>query len=278
MSTLRWLGCEIIGTTPSRQPWAPDRPREIIDWLRSYNAAAERFGRPPVSEFVAVDDRPLLQENGGDELQGHFVWTDPRVDLTDDDAQRIVAALHPDQPVKPWPGGHVLLTRAWAKITSPADEPSWKYSCAVAGSGSAKPPTRPSPWIVVDDEAEAAPRPGSAVGGSWRHRLFSMLVQKQRAEEPELNGRQSDAVNVHGASVHGDPRASRAKQEAAREAARSQGRHAASMHGGSYFAQGSSLSPAVNRAASQPGKAQAAVRFGPLASSWSAGPRWQARV
>jgi hypothetical protein len=71
VQTLHEYGCEVIGATPMRAPWHPVRPVEIIDWLRAYNeAAVQRADTEPITSFVAVDDRALLQESGGDELIG----------------------------------------------------------------------------------------------------------------------------------------------------------------------------------------------------------------
>ena len=70
IATLRDYGMEVIGSTPMRAPWQPVRPQEIIDWLTSYNNAAVMGNGEPIHSFVAVDDRSLLQESGGDGLRG----------------------------------------------------------------------------------------------------------------------------------------------------------------------------------------------------------------
>jgi hypothetical protein len=70
IATLRDYGMEVIGSTPMRAPWQPVRPQEITDWLTSYNNAAVMGNGEPIHSFVAVDDRSLLQESGGDGLRG----------------------------------------------------------------------------------------------------------------------------------------------------------------------------------------------------------------
>ena len=70
IATLRDYGMEVIGSTPMRAPWQPVRPQEILDWLTSYNNAAVMGNGEPIHSFVAVDDRSLLQESGGDGLRG----------------------------------------------------------------------------------------------------------------------------------------------------------------------------------------------------------------
>ena len=70
ISTLRDYGMDVIGSTPMRAPWQPVRPQEITDWLASYNNAASMGNGEPIHSFVAVDDRSLLQESGGDGLRG----------------------------------------------------------------------------------------------------------------------------------------------------------------------------------------------------------------
>ena len=70
IATLRDYGMTVIGSTPMRAPWQPIRPQEIVDWLTSYNAASSSGGGEAIHSFVAVDDRSLLQEQGGDGLRG----------------------------------------------------------------------------------------------------------------------------------------------------------------------------------------------------------------
>lgn len=70
IATLQEYGMEVIGSTPMRAPYYPVRPQEIIDWLTAYNESASAGAAEPITSFVAVDDRSLLQESGGDGLRG----------------------------------------------------------------------------------------------------------------------------------------------------------------------------------------------------------------
>ena len=88
-AVLRHLGVEVIGNTPTRRPWEPERPLEILEWLQAYNEQAAALERPHVTHFVAIDDRDLLSERGGDRLHGHFVRTDAETGLTESSAQQV---------------------------------------------------------------------------------------------------------------------------------------------------------------------------------------------
>ena len=70
INTLRDYGMEVIGSTPMRSPWQPVRPQEIVEWIGSYNASCRTNNAEPITSFVAVDDRSLLQEMGGERLRG----------------------------------------------------------------------------------------------------------------------------------------------------------------------------------------------------------------
>ena len=70
IATLVGNGMEVVGATPMRIGWQPVRPLEILTWLKGYNEGGGTEERPHVTHFVAVDDRPLLQEHGGDGLRG----------------------------------------------------------------------------------------------------------------------------------------------------------------------------------------------------------------
>lgn len=63
------FGIECIGDTPliGDDGMQPYRPKEILAWLEAWNSSP---GRPTVKQFVAVDDRLLLQEVGGEDLEG----------------------------------------------------------------------------------------------------------------------------------------------------------------------------------------------------------------
>ena len=98
LATLRDYGIEAIGSTPCRPAWQAVRPMEIVSWLAAYHETAGSADRPYVTHFVAIDDRALLQETGGDGLQGHFVHTRVSVGITDRAAQRMKELLTQNEP------------------------------------------------------------------------------------------------------------------------------------------------------------------------------------
>ena len=89
--TLNALGIKMIGMTPIGAPWA--RPREITAWLTSFNQRQVAEGKAECRAWVAVDDRLLLEEPGGEKLHGHFVRTMPHRGLTDEKASMMCAML-----------------------------------------------------------------------------------------------------------------------------------------------------------------------------------------
>ena len=84
---------KVIGATRKGAPLQPIRPKEISGWLDSFIADKNRT----VSEWVAVDDRELMAEQGGERLRGHFVNTSFASGLTDKVAERMVAVLNGDK-------------------------------------------------------------------------------------------------------------------------------------------------------------------------------------
>ena len=66
-NALEAVGCTVIGATRKGPPLQPIRPKEIWGWLQSFqNEKGKR-----VTQWVAVDDRQLLMEQGGENLRGH---------------------------------------------------------------------------------------------------------------------------------------------------------------------------------------------------------------
>ena len=61
--------------------------------MHNYNNQAEALGRPHVTQFVVVDDRNLLSEEGGELLIGRFVRTDAHIGLTGEHVQQMAAVL-----------------------------------------------------------------------------------------------------------------------------------------------------------------------------------------
>ena len=105
-AVLRYSGVEVIGHTTTLAPHKPRRPLEICEWILAYNSHALELGRPLVSQYVVVDDRRLLQEEGGQYLAGRFVRTEPHIGLTDADAERMATILlaAPKEDSPPIPG------------------------------------------------------------------------------------------------------------------------------------------------------------------------------
>jgi len=88
------FGIDCIGDTPNCGPDAQLlRPLEISSWLKAWNLAA---GRPPIRSFVAVDDRLLTSECGGEQLKGHFAHTNPAQGITERVAQQMIGILMAD--------------------------------------------------------------------------------------------------------------------------------------------------------------------------------------
>eukprot|EP00617_Octactis_speculum_P026073 CAMPEP_0185747748 /NCGR_PEP_ID=MMETSP1174-20130828/6387_1 /TAXON_ID=35687 /ORGANISM="Dictyocha speculum, Strain CCMP1381" /LENGTH=184 /DNA_ID=CAMNT_0028423073 /DNA_START=94 /DNA_END=648 /DNA_ORIENTATION=+ len=74
-STLLRMGVDCLGATPQGALYRRIRPQEITQWLNQWNGL-------PIHDWVAMDDRDLLTEEGGDALQGRFVHTLFRSGLT----------------------------------------------------------------------------------------------------------------------------------------------------------------------------------------------------
>ena len=68
IQALESFGIECIGDTPNcGRDEQLLRPKEILAWLNAWNMAPNR---PPVTQFVAIDDRLLTSEYGGENLEG----------------------------------------------------------------------------------------------------------------------------------------------------------------------------------------------------------------
>ena len=120
VAALNRLDIEVIGATPMKPMFSPIRPTEINEWMR------ENRDKVGVDQWVAIDDRDLVNEQGGRELVGHFVHTHPASGLTKrlaDMAVEILSGASPmATPVSPGPGeatGFGKLSAALAN-TAPA--------------------------------------------------------------------------------------------------------------------------------------------------------------
>ena len=97
MQVLANHDCQVIGATLKGPALEPVRPREITAWLDGYETERHLHASPAVSSWVAVDDRPLLREDGGEALTGHFVQTIFQFGLDDIAAERMTAILLEDE-------------------------------------------------------------------------------------------------------------------------------------------------------------------------------------
>ena len=99
---------------------APSPPRQLKrKWVDAY----ARRGKEPIDNFVAIDDRALLQEWGGARLRGHFVQTSVRVGLTSRHVERAIAVLT-DPPRQ---SGPREAARAAGKPSGPAQQLSMPF-------------------------------------------------------------------------------------------------------------------------------------------------------
>ena len=96
---LRAMGMLMIGATPIMASMA--RPREITAWLGKVGSKMPR----PIVAWVAVDDRLLLREPGGDQLRGHFVNTLFKSGLTNEKADAMIDILRSEGQPGKFPGG-----------------------------------------------------------------------------------------------------------------------------------------------------------------------------
>jgi len=90
-------GMDYIGWTATNTSIMNNhRPMEILNWVRERNkkVRAEGWGDEELVEaFVAIDDRALLQERGGDRLHGHFVMTHPNRGLTRPACEEVIKMM-----------------------------------------------------------------------------------------------------------------------------------------------------------------------------------------
>ena len=123
-TVLQYHGLHVIGVTPSQQPWEPKRPLEIAQWLETYNTGCRELGMPQVTAFVTVDDRDLVNEQGGAALCGRTVHTSRLAGLQPADADEIVALLTAQRAgrgggLPPVPGLTACPSVPWVDEESP---------------------------------------------------------------------------------------------------------------------------------------------------------------
>jgi len=136
------LGIEIIGATPMRAMFQPIRPQEITSWLMKSTR---------VSSWVAIDDRDLLHEMGGANLQGHFVRTHPATGLTSILADKAIRILQTPErgsptPISPQPSSPSRAQEAGFDELDHLTTRTPKLGQNRAGAGSCTPP-----WTRTSD-------------------------------------------------------------------------------------------------------------------------------
>ena len=152
------------------------RPQEITSWLHAYHETAGTPERPYVESYVAIDDRPLLAEQGGEQLRGHFVHTRVSVGITDRAAQRMLELLtEPEPGAAPIPGlpAHMLQAvgspppTVAATVSATAEQrrapPSSSLLNGTAGGG--KPATPACRHSGPAASAAGAARAAAAING-----------------------------------------------------------------------------------------------------------------
>ena len=81
----------VLTAIPARSMWCAERPQEIVDWIRDHN---RRNGGSRLTNYVAIDDRVLPNEQGGEYMRGHFVQTRMATGLSAERAQEAVRSGH----------------------------------------------------------------------------------------------------------------------------------------------------------------------------------------
>jgi len=90
------VGLKFIACTPCMSPYLAQRPTEIMTWKRDWRKG--RSGEEPLTHWVAIDDRELVQERHGQHLRGHFVQTHPLRGLTEDASDECIRILNQELP------------------------------------------------------------------------------------------------------------------------------------------------------------------------------------
>lgn len=92
---LATVGLKIIGYTPCMSAFLAQRPTEILQWKKEFSKLPNR---EPLTNWIAIDDRMLVEERHGQYLRGHFVQTHPLRGLTEDRVEECVRLLSQDPP------------------------------------------------------------------------------------------------------------------------------------------------------------------------------------
>jgi hypothetical protein len=156
---LATVGLCFIAWTPIMSAYIAQRPTEIMQWKKDYckRADAER-----ITNWIAIDDRALLEERHGSYLRGHFVQTHVLRGLTEMAADECIASLNqepPPHPPAPATGKVSNLAR-----TEAADALGWSNPLGEVPRGSFT-----SPLAIVNTDAakrNSLPSRGLAVLGA----------------------------------------------------------------------------------------------------------------
>ena len=213
-ATLRYCGIPVIGSTTVRPPSRLERPIEIIEWIEAFNRSADGLKRPRVTNFVAIDDRDLLAEQGGSQLMGHFVRTDAKVGLTAGDVEHVVKILSDPPAILPGEFDGAKHSEEFQSLT-PAEfgevrlsldhgsDPR-SYTCTLAfkdswngtkvGCGDGTGP-RPAPWLVLDTDPSGKKCKGST-SSAERYVQMGWLGRMLFATDSSAAKRQDKSVHV----------------------------------------------------------------------------------
>eukprot|EP00929_Paragymnodinium_shiwhaense_P085138 TRINITY_DN45591_c0_g1_i1.p1 TRINITY_DN45591_c0_g1~~TRINITY_DN45591_c0_g1_i1.p1 ORF type:complete len:247 (+),score=29.63 TRINITY_DN45591_c0_g1_i1:251-991(+) len=93
---LSMVGLSFFACTPCLSAYVAQRPTEIMQYKRDHNKQVEEDRR--IVQWVAIDDRMLLEERHGNHLQGHFVQTHPMRGLQDREVEECAKILNSDPP------------------------------------------------------------------------------------------------------------------------------------------------------------------------------------
>lgn len=121
-------GMDYIGWTATNTSIMNNhRPMEILNWVRERNKKVRAEGwsdEELVESFVAIDDRALLQERGGDRLHGHFVMTHPNRGLTRPACEEVIKMMANKWVDKPKVGANGVPTTLQSVATVARSSPA----------------------------------------------------------------------------------------------------------------------------------------------------------
>lgn len=126
---LATVGLSFVACTPCLSAYIAQRPTEIMQWKKEY---CKRVENDRLTTWVAIDDRPLIEERHGTYLRGHFVQTQPMHGLTKMASDECIAILNQEPPPPPRSGAQT----GGSEAMSPADGLTAMGAALRVGSGS----------------------------------------------------------------------------------------------------------------------------------------------